>query len=121
MILVDTSVWIDHLHQGDNGLSALLDSGEVLLHPFVRLEIALGSIRNRRAILEMLGTIPAAPVVTTEEALSLVEGRQLHATGLALVDLHLIASALVDETNLIWTRDRRLEEVAGRLGVSATA
>jgi predicted nucleic acid-binding protein len=121
MILVDTSIWIDHLHRGDAALADLLADGEVLLHPYVRTEIALGSIRDRQTVLAMLGAIPAAPVVSTEELLVLVESNRFFATGLGLTDAHLISSALVVDEALIWTRDKRLEAVAIRLGVSATA
>ncbi len=121
MIIVDTAIWIDHLHKGDSAMFALLETGEVLLHPFVRAEIALGSLRDRALVLAELATIPQAPVVSTDEVLARIEHRQLYATGLGFTDAHLVAWALVGDESLIWTRDRRLERVAQRLGVSATA
>lgn len=121
MILVDTSIWIDHLHSGDQAMFDLLESGEVLLHPFVRVEIALGSLRDRREVLKMLDSMPTASVVSLGEVLALIENRRLYATGLGFTDAHLVASALIEDKTLIWTRDRRLDAVATWLGVSATA
>jgi predicted nucleic acid-binding protein len=120
VILVDTSIWIDHLRQGDPAMAALLESGEVLLHPFVRQEICLGSLRDRTVVGFMLGKLPEARTVSTQDVLALIEQQKLYSSGIGLTDIHLVASALVEDQTLIWTRDRRLAAVARRLGVNAS-
>ena len=117
MILVDTSVWIDHLRKPDTKLEELLDSGDVLTHPLVRLELALGSIANREQILANLALLQGAEVADTAELFRLVEARKLYRRGVGVTDLHLLASALMDKTVSIWTRDRRLGQIAEELGV----
>jgi len=118
MILVDTSVWIDHLKTGDDNLARLLEAGRVLMHPFVLGELALGSLRNRQTILELLGQLPRAEMATDQEVLSLVEAETLHGTGIGLIDAHLLASARLTAGSFLWTRDKRLERLAARLRVS---
>jgi predicted nucleic acid-binding protein len=119
VILVDTSVWIDHLRSPDVQLQKLLQNGEVVTHPFVRLELALGSIATREKVLADLALLPQAPIAATDELFSLVEVRRLYGTGVGLTDLHLLCSALFDKSISIWTRDRRLGEIADALGVRA--
>ena len=87
MILVDTSVWIDHLRRGDEELSLLLDEGQVLVHPFVIGEIACGSLKNRAAVVGHLRRLPAAPIATEAEVHHLLEREGLHGRGLGWVDL----------------------------------
>ena len=118
MILVDTSVWIDHLKTGDDNLARLLEAGRVLMHPFVLGELALGSLRNRQTILELLGQLPRAEMATDQEVLSLIEAETLHGTGIGLIDAHLLASAKLTAGSFLWTRDKRLERLAARLHVS---
>jgi len=117
VILVDTSVWIDHLRKPDTKLEELLDSGDVLTHPLVRLELALGSIANREQMLANLALLQEAEVADTAELFRLVEARELYRRGVGVTDLHLLASALMDKTVSIWTRDRRLGQIAEELGV----
>jgi hypothetical protein len=111
MILVDTSVWVDHLRRRSAPLAALLDRGQVACHPFVAGELALGSLRQRPVLLSLLAELPAAAVVGHEEAMALVERHDLPGAGISWVDVHLLASALVDGLS-IWTNDRRLDAVA---------
>lgn len=118
MILVDTSVWIDHLHASDAELVALLDSTEVVIHPMVVGELSLVSLRRRREFLGHLDSLDRAPVATQDEVRHLVAGRRLHGRGLSLVDAHLLASVCLDTRVQLWTRDKRLAEVAHRLGVA---
>ena len=120
MIIIDTSVWIDHFRAFNPAVLRLIDASEAGLHPFVLAELALGSLRDRAATLADLTRLPVASVVSNAELLTMIEGRALYSTGLSLADAHLVASALLDEETLIWTNDRRLELVAYRLGVSAT-
>lgn len=119
MILVDTSVWIDHLHMSDPTLTDLLEDGQVCMHPMVQGELALGSMRRRRHFLDLLSKLPSVPLASHEEVLRLIDARRLHGKGLALVDAHLLASALITPGVLLWTRDRRLREAAAPARVMA--
>jgi hypothetical protein len=117
MILVDTSVWVDHLRRHSARLAALLETGQVACHPFVLGELTLGSLRNRAAVLELLAELPGAPVVSHDEAMALVEQHDLPGAGIGWVDVHLLAAALVGGLP-IWTNDRRLDAAARRLGAA---
>lgn len=119
MILVDTSVWIDHLRKPEPDLQKLLEHHRVVAHPFVRLELALGSIANRVVFLAELAKLPQAPTADVEDLFRLVEVRKLERKGIGITDLHLLASALLDRSLSIWTRDRRLGEIADQLGLRA--
>jgi predicted nucleic acid-binding protein len=120
LILVDTSVWIDHLRSADATLQALLQNDQVVTHPCVRLELALGSIAKRDTVLADLALLPQAPVALAEELLAFVERRKLYRKGIGLTDLHLLGSAIIDPLISIWTRDRRLGEIAEEFGVRAS-
>ena len=115
MILVDTSVWIDHLRTGDKRLIALLDSSQVLAHPFVIGELACGNLRKRNDVLKLFHNLPQAPVASHEEALHFIEGNKLMGQGVGYIDTHLLASAALADSALIWTRDQRLQKIAGKL------
>ncbi|MGP9624191.1 MULTISPECIES: type II toxin-antitoxin system VapC family toxin [unclassified Corynebacterium] len=117
MILVDTSVWIDHLHRGDPHLVECLDNGLVLSHPGVIEELALGSMKNRGSVLGLLGSLRFAPQLTHGEVLTLVDNHRLRGRGLSAIDVHLLGSALVVGASL-WTRDKRLTTAATDLGVA---
>lgn len=119
MILVDTSVWIDHLRNPEPKLQDLLQLDEVISHPLVRLELALGSIANREIVLFEVAKLPQAPVADLSELFGLVEIRGLYRRGIGVTDLHLLASALIDRSISIWTRDRRLGQIADELGLRA--
>ena len=118
MILADTSVWIDHLRRGDPRLSAELDWGAVLVHPFVIGEIACGRVAQRAVVLGLLAKLPAAPVATDAEARSLIERHALMGRGIGYVDVHLLAAALMAGA-ILWTHDRRLQAIAAELGIAA--
>ena len=117
MILIDTSVWIDHLHRSEPALIELLRDTVVLTHPMVIGELALGSLHDRTQVLKALAGMSAAEVSTHDEVMIFVEAQGLHGIGLSLVDAHLLASTLLTPGTLLWTRDKRLDEVATRLGV----
>ena len=119
MILVDTSVWVDHLRRDNASLRALLDDAAVACHPFVIGELACGTLRNRHEILEMLARLPSVTVVQHTEVLALIESRRLMGRGPGWVDAHLLASALVGNAPL-WTVDLPLRVAAERLGVAAS-
>lgn len=116
MILVDTSVWVDHLRRGDPGLVDLLERSIVIVHPFVVGEIACGSLHNREAILELLQDLPAAAVAEGDEVLRFIESHVLHGKGIGYVDVHLLASVALTEGARIWTRDKKLRLVAQMMG-----
>jgi predicted nucleic acid-binding protein len=116
-VLVDTSVWIDHLRRGDTQLSSLLQEARVLMHPAVLGELACGSIPNRQRLLTLWLALPRIATVSFEEAFALVENRMLWGCGLGWTDIHLLASALVSRTAL-WTRDQVLLHVAQELSIS---
>jgi len=118
MILVDSSVWVDHLRKGDRQLATLLDLGLVLCHPFVLGELALGQIKNRSEILSYLTALPLARSARHREVMHLVQTRKLHAQGVGWVDVHLIASALLTHCKLL-TRDKSLASLAQQLGLAS--
>ncbi|MFM9101772.1 MAG: type II toxin-antitoxin system VapC family toxin [Cyanobium sp.] len=117
MILVDTSVWVEHLRHGLPRLATLLQDGEVLIHPWVIGELACGTLSNRRQVLELLQGLPAATVASDAEVLLLIELDQLMGRGIGYVDVHLLASARLSHCWL-WTQDRRLEAVAQEQGLA---
>lgn len=118
MILVDTSVWIDHLRRGNAELARLLEEGDVVVHPFVVGELACGKIENRIEILELLRKLPETSSSDHDEALHLIESGKLQGRGLGWIDVHLLASARISDC-AIWTQDRVLARAAVGLGVSA--
>lgn len=121
MLLVDTSIWIDHFRQGDAALGQALVDGTVLSHPFVIGELALGNIRQRGLILEALSALPSAILAEPAEVLHLVAVERLHGRGIGYVDAHLIASVRLTPGSVLWTRDKRLESVANELGIALPA
>ena len=118
MILVDSSIWIDHLRAGEPALAELLHAGRVLTHPFVVGELACGNLKNRKEVLSLLQDLPAAPVATDEEVLFFIERRGLMGKGIGYVDAHLLAAISVTGTGRLWTRDKRLGAVAGSIGLA---
>jgi predicted nucleic acid-binding protein len=118
MILVDTSIWIDHLRQSDPGLVAALEGMQVLVHPFVVGELACGNLKNRAEILRLLRALPQAPIATDDEALTFIDGRGLIGRGIGYIDVHLLASVALYGAATLWTRDKRLAAVAGELGLA---
>lgn len=111
-MLVDTSVWVSHLREGNTGLADLLQNGEVVSHPFVVGELACGNLKNRALILSLLKSLPLSIETEHEEVLAFVERNRLAGKGLGYVDAHLPSSAVLSEVS-IWTLDKRLEQVAG--------
>jgi predicted nucleic acid-binding protein len=119
VILADTSVWIDHLNQGDGTMSALLRARLILGHPFVFGEVALGSVRNRKTALAILHDLPNATVAKNEGVLQLIEDWALTGSGIGYTDAHLLASVLLTSGARLWTRDRALRKVARQLSLDA--
>lgn len=120
MILVDTSVWVEHLHVGNEDLAAFLNGGEVLGHPFVIGELALGNLRPRNPFLSDLRDLPQAIAAEDEEVLRLIDRHVLFGRGIGYVDAHLLAATRLTAGSKLWTRDRRLHTVAAQLGLAAT-
>ena len=118
MILVDTTVWIDHLRNGNPRLKDLLLESAVLTHPFVLGELACGSLAKRQTILGLLRALPAAVSADHEEVLDLLENERLHGRGIGWIDAHLVASARLSNAG-IWTLDRPLARIALELGLAA--
>ena len=116
MILVDTSVWIDHFHHSDENLKELLLSNQVCIHPFILGELSCGNISNRKEVFSLLTTLKSIDLVLDEEVFILIEERKLFGKGLGFIDIHLLASALIHHVP-IWTRDKSLKRIAGELGV----
>ena len=118
MVLVDTSVWIDHLRKGDAALRAALQAGQVLMHLFVIGELACGNLNNRAGLLVLLRDLPSAPVATDTEALGFLDRHALMGRGIGYLDVHLLASAALADPARLWTRDKRLANVAGHLNLT---
>lgn len=116
MVLVDTSVWIAHFKKGNRRLVELLSKGEVACHPFIIGELACGWLKNRREILSLMRTLPTAQVAEGEEILRFIETKNLMRMGIGLVDVHLLASALLTDISL-WTYDKKLEMSARKLRI----
>lgn len=118
MILVDTSIWIDHLRGSDQHLSALLTEGRVVMHPHVLGEVALGSLKNRAAVLGAMSDLPPAVAATDDEVLRFIEAQGLFGLGIGYMDAHLLAAVMLAPGTRLWTRDRRLSAASARLGLA---
>jgi predicted nucleic acid-binding protein len=120
LILVDTSIWIDHLRADSSALTRLLDAERVIMHPFVIGELALGRMRQREIILAALSDLPAAGLATDGEVLGFIEREALFGRGIGYVDAHLLASVRLTAGARLWTRDAKLRDVAEELGLAIT-
>ncbi len=118
MILVDTSVWIDHFRDPIAQVEGLMTSVMLVQHPFVTGELSLGNFRDRTAALTFLGALPAAEVASERDFLTFVEVARLHGTGIGFVDAHLLATCRLTPGTLLWSRDKRLERWAGTMGLA---
>jgi predicted nucleic acid-binding protein len=118
VILVDTSIWIDHLRHGDTALAGLLDAQRVLTHPFVIGELALGALRQRDTILGALQDLPQVSVAHDGEILRFIGDQSLFGLGIGYIDAHLLASTRLTPDTTLWTRDKRLLAVATRLSLA---
>lgn len=120
MILVDTSVWVDHLRANNQTLAGLLERGMVVAHPFVIGELALGNLRHRARVLAALAGLPRATVATETEVMDFINRRSLAGRGIGYVDVHLLTAAALTADAPLWTYDKRLCHVAVQLGLAAT-
>jgi hypothetical protein len=120
-IVVDSAVWVDHLHAPISALNDMVDNSIVLTHPMVIGEISLGSIKRRTEVLKLLKGLPSAEIALHEEVLAMVESRRLYGRGLSLVDVHLLASTVLTTGARLWTHDKQLKRAADELGVAFAA
>ena len=119
MILVDTSVWVDHFRSRNQRLASLLDAEEVLIHPFVIGELACGNLKNRREVLALLHALPTSPKVDDDEILFFVERHRLMGRGVGIIDVHLLASTIIAQC-LLWTHDKPLKTVAKEMAIDGS-
>jgi predicted nucleic acid-binding protein len=119
LILADTSIWIDHLRSGNKEMRTHLDQGQIVIHPFIIAELALGSLRQRTKTLALLDFLPQVRVAQLSEVRLTIEARGLYSLGIGLTDAHLIASVFINPSTLLWTRDRRLRKAVEGLGIHA--
>ncbi len=117
MVLVDTSVWIDHLRKNEQHLQFLLLEGEVVCHSFVIGELVCGNLKNRKEIISLLQALPNTPQIDFDEYLYFVEKHKLYGKGIGLIDIHLLASAKLAQVKL-WTFDKRLKSASIELGLN---
>jgi predicted nucleic acid-binding protein len=117
VILVDTSIWVDHLRRGDAGLSALLEATDVAVHPFVVGELACGSLRRQSDVVRLLSALPQVTTATHEEVMHFIDVHRLGGRGIGYVDVHVLASASIDGIR-VWTRDKALASQAASLGLA---
>ena len=118
MILVDTSVWVDHLRKGDRALERLLQMGEVLCHPFIVGEIAMGSLKNR-SVLDAMQRLPKPLFARDDEVLRFIGQRKLFGLGIGYIDAHLLTSVQITPGALLWTRDKRLHALATAMALAS--
>ena len=112
MILADASIWIDHFRFGDAELRKALTLGQIVIHPWVTAELALGSLRDRTRTLAMLDRLPQLRTAQPDELRMMIEARRLFNLGIGLTDAHLIASVFLNPSTILWTRDKQLRKVA---------
>jgi predicted nucleic acid-binding protein len=118
VILADTSIWIDHFRRGDNDLVKIIGNDLLLCHPAVIGELALGSLRDRTAVLTFLRAQREAIVATNDEVMTLIERHSVFSMGIGYTDAHLLASVLLDQRTSLWTRDKRLKLAALKAGAA---
>ena len=119
MILADTSVWIEHFRSGNQELHQRLSQGQIVIHPFIIAELALGSLKARSRTLALLDLLPHVRVAQLNEIRTLIEARHLYGLGIGLTDAHLIASVLINPPTRLWTKDKQLRKTAEALGIHA--
>ncbi len=117
MILVDTSVWVEHFRKGLQEVEVLLNEGEVATHPFIIGELACGSLTNRSEILSLLQSLPTSTTIDLDEYLHFMSSHRIIGKGIGFVDIHILASAYID-SNFLWTLDKRLHAIATKMKLS---
>jgi predicted nucleic acid-binding protein len=124
LILADTSIWIDHLRSGNRSINKEmrkhLNEGQIVIHPSIIAELALGSLQDRAKTLALLDLLPQVRVAQLSEVRRMIEARRLYSLGIGLTEAHLIASVFINSSTLLWTRDKRLRKAAESLGIQAS-
>ena len=120
MILADTSIWIDHLRSQNTEMREHLNQRNIVIHPFIIAELALGSLSGRIKTLALLDLLPQVRVAQLSEVRLTIEARRLYSLGIGLIDAHLIASVFLNSSTFLWTRDKRLRKAAESLGIHAS-
>jgi predicted nucleic acid-binding protein len=120
LILADTSIWIDHFRSGNKAVRKLLNEGQIVIHPAIIAELALGSLRERTKTLALLDLLPQVQVAQLSEVRRMIEARHLYSLGIGLTDAHLIASVFINPSTRLWTKDKRLRKAADALGIHAS-
>ncbi len=118
MILADTSVWLDYVRFGEPVFASLLDAEQILVHPFVLGELAVGNLKDRARFIETLRDMPQSMIALDNEVLRFIEQRGIFGRGIGYVDAHLLASLYLTPNTLLWTRDKWLQAVAGTMGLA---
>ena len=119
MILADTSVWVDHFRKRDNELYRQLQRSNIAIHPFIVAELVLGNLPRRQKTIADLDLLPMVKTARMSEVRSMIEARSLFQRGIGFVDAHLIASTFITPHTVLWSRDKRLRDIAATLGVDA--
>jgi predicted nucleic acid-binding protein len=119
LILADTSIWIDHFRSGNKEMRKHLNEGQIVIHPSIVAELALGALRNRTKTLALLDLLPQVRAAQLSEVRRMIEARRLYSLSIGLTDAHLIASVFINPSTLLWTRDKRLRKTAEDLGIHA--
>ena len=116
MILIDTSIWIDHFRHGDAELRRIIEDDRLLCHPSVIGELALGSLRDRSSVMAFLAAQRGAVVATHDEVMTMIDRYGIFSMGIGYTDAHLLASVLLEQRAALWTRDKRLRAAAEKAG-----
>jgi predicted nucleic acid-binding protein len=119
LIVADTSVWIAHFRLGVPEMRQALSQGQIAIHPHIIAELALGSLKDRARTLALLDSLPQVRVAQLSELRLMIEARRLYNLGIGLTDAHLIASVFMNPPALLWTRDKRLRQVAEAFRIHA--
>jgi hypothetical protein len=120
LILADTSIWIDHFRSGNKAMRKHLNEGQIVIHPAIIAELALGSLQDRNKTLALLDLLPQVQVAQLSEVRRMIEARRLYSLGIGLTDAHLIASVFLNPSTLLWTKDKQLRKAAESLGINAS-
>jgi predicted nucleic acid-binding protein len=124
LILADTSIWIDHFRSVNRSINKEmrknLNEGQIVIHPSIIAELALGSLQERTMTLALLDLLPQVRVAQLSEVRRMIEARRLYSLGIGLTDAELIASVFINPSTLLWTRDKRLRKAAESLGIHAS-
>jgi predicted nucleic acid-binding protein len=118
VILADTSIWIDHFRHGDSQLRRIIEDDQLLCHPSVIGELALGSLRERVSVIAFLVAQREALIATHDEVMTMIDRHGIFSMGIGYTDAHLLASVLLDQRATLWTRDKRLQAAAKKTGAS---